>query len=115
MPAFDAQAVQKTKMKAVMAQALQKAWRSGSMGFLAGTSQVLVFMWLRTAMNYQYKFGGSLREVLQKLWAEGGLLRLYQGLFWAILQVPLSRFGDVAATDWIKNNMFKHLEPLILC
>eukprot|EP00913_Durusdinium_trenchii_P008530 g8010.t2 len=99
MPAFDAQAVQKTKMKAVMAQALQKAWRSGSMGFLAGTSQVLVFMWLRTAMNYQYKFGGSLREVLQKLWAEGGLLRLYQGLFWAILQVPLSRFGDVAAND----------------
>ncbi|CAJ1406921.1 unnamed protein product [Effrenium voratum] len=92
--------VEKPSLGAVLALALQKAWRSGSAGFLAGTLQVLAFMWLRTAMNYQYKFGGTLREVLRKLYAEGGLLRLYQGLFpWAIFQAPLSRFGDVAAND----------------
>jgi len=80
--------------------ALQKAAKSGSAGFVAGTMQVLAFMWLRTAMNYQYKFGGTLMETLRKLYAEGGIARLYRGLFpWAIFQAPLSRFGDVAAND----------------
>ncbi|CAE7722686.1 SLC25A40 [Symbiodinium sp. CCMP2456] len=87
---------------AVVAMALQKAWRSGSAGFFAGTVQVLAFMWLRTAMNYQYKFGGTLPDVLQKLYREGGIARLYQGLLpWAIFQAPLSRFGDVAANDMV--------------
>ena len=64
--------------------------------------QVLAFMWLRTVMNYQYKFGGTLMEVLTKLYKEGGIARLYRGLFpWAIFQNPLSRFGDVAANDLI--------------
>lgn len=86
----------------VLVAALRKALRSGSAGFLAGTIQVIAFMWLRTAMNYQYKFGGSLKEVLKKLYAEGGIGRLYQGLFpWAIFQAPLSRFGDVAANDMV--------------
>merc|ERR1712110_416325 len=40
--------------------ALVKAWQSGRGGFLAGVCQVVAFMWLRTAMNYQYKNGGSL-------------------------------------------------------
>lgn len=87
---------------AVVLAAVAKAVRSGSAGFLAGTVQVLAFMWLRTVMNYQYKFGGTMREVLDKLWKEGGIARLYQGLFpWAIFQAPLSRFGDVAANDLI--------------
>jgi len=86
----------------VLTAALKKAWRSGSAGFLAGTIQVLAFMWLRTTMNYQYKFGGKFTEVLRKLWAEGGVARLYQGLFpWAIFQAPLSRFGDVAANEMV--------------
>lgn len=51
-------------------------------------------------MNYQYKFGGTLMEVLRKLYKEGGIPRLYQGLLpWAIFQAPLSRFGDVASNE----------------
>jgi len=93
---------QQPPLGAVVAMALQKAWRSGSAGFFAGTMQVLAFMWLRTAMNYQYKFGGTLPDVLQKLYREGGIARLYQGLLpWAIFQAPLSRFGDVAANDMV--------------
>lgn len=79
-------------------QAGAKAVRSGTGGFLAGACQVIVFMWLRTAMNYQYKNGGGLVETLKKLYGEGGIGRLYKGLFpWAILQAPLSRFGDTAS------------------
>jgi len=90
------------KVAVVLVAAIKKAVHSGSAGFVAGTIQVLAFMWLRTAMNYQYKFGGTLTEVLKKLWAEGGVARLYRGLFpWAIFQAPLSRFGDVAANDLV--------------
>merc|ERR1719428_2307142 len=86
----------------VLLAAMKKAWRSGSAGFVAGTMQVVAFMWLRTTMNYQVKNGGSFLETLKKLWAEGGLARLYRGLFpWAIFQAPLSRFGDVAANEMV--------------
>jgi len=91
-----------TALSAILAVALQKAWRVGSAGFIAGTMQVFAFMWLRTTMNYQVKNGGSFLEVLGKLWAEGGLPRLYRGLLpWAIFQAPLSRFGDVAANEMV--------------
>jgi len=48
-------------------------------------------------MNYQYFNGGSLQTVLQELWSEGGIGRLYQGVSLALIQAPLSRFGDTAA------------------
>ncbi|CAM9348591.1 unnamed protein product [Ectocarpus sp. 6 AP-2014] len=54
-------------------------------------------MWLRTTMNYQYKNGGSTKEALQTLWEEGGVSRLYRGVSFALVQGPLSRFGDTAA------------------
>jgi hypothetical protein len=86
----------------ILGAAVSKAWRSGSAGFIAGTAQVIAFMWLRTVMNYQYKNGGSFGVVIGKLWAEGGVPRLYRGLFpWAIFQAPLSRFGDVASNEVI--------------
>merc|ERR1719440_2002816 len=86
----------------VLLMSLAKAWRTGSAGFIAGTMQVMAFMWLRTTMNYQVKNGGSFLETLKKLWAEGGLARLYRGLLpWAIFQAPLSRFGDTAANELV--------------
>lgn len=95
---------------AVLGVAFKNAVRSGSAGFVAGAIQVVAFMWLRTAMNYQYKNGGTLMEVLRKLYKEGGIPRLYQGLLpWAIFQAPLSRFGDVASNDMMIASMAKLL------
>lgn len=48
-------------------------------------------------MNYQYRYGGSTRDVLEKLYSEGGVGRFYRGVGFALLQQPLSRFGDTAA------------------
>jgi hypothetical protein len=48
-------------------------------------------------MNYQYRYGGTLGESLKELYNEGGVPRLYQGLPFAIVQGPLTRFGDTAA------------------
>merc|ERR1719510_1555022 len=48
-------------------------------------------------MNYQYRNGVTLREAFDRLYKEGGVARFYQGLFAALIQAPLSRFGDTAA------------------
>jgi len=100
-------------LNVILAAAMAKAWRTGSAGFIAGTMQVMAFMWLRTTMNYQVKHGGSFKQTLTKLWAEGGLARLYQGLLpWAIFQAPLSRFGDVAANELVIS-LFHSLLPQV--
>ena len=82
---------------AILAKATGKALEGGTAGASAAAVQVLTLMWLRTAMNYQYRFGTSTSEALVTLWKEGGVGRLYQGLPFALVQGPLSRFGDTAA------------------
>jgi hypothetical protein len=49
----------------------------------------------------QYANGGTLAGSLRALWAEGGVRRLYQGVSIAIVQAPLSRFGDTAANTGV--------------
>ena len=58
-------------------------------------------MWLRTTMNYQYANGGSLGNAISTLYKEGGVGRFYRGVGFAIIQNPLSRFGDTAANTGI--------------
>jgi len=51
----------------------------------------------RTAMNYQYQYGNGTIETIKLLYSQGGIGRLYQGLPFALIQGPLSRFGDTAS------------------
>ena len=50
-------------------------------------------------MNYQYRFGGTALEAARDLWKQGGVLRFYRGVSFALLQGPLSRFGSTAANE----------------
>ena len=59
--------------------------------------QVGSLMWLRTTMNYQYRYGYSTSTAIKKLYAEGGIRRFYRGNRYALIQGPLSRFGDTSA------------------
>ena len=77
--------------------ALKKAVGGGKAGALAAVVQVVTLMWLRTCMNYQYRYGGNLVTAFSTLYQEGGIVRLYQGLPFALVQGPLTRFGDTAA------------------
>jgi len=61
------------------------------------TIQVSTLMWMRTTMNYQYRYGTTTSEAMRHLWKEGGLRRLYRGYGPALVQGPVSRFGDTAA------------------
>lgn len=60
--------------------ALKAAAGWGLAGAAAMVLQVLTLMPLRTVMNYQYRFGGTIRSATGKLYADGGLKRFYAGL-----------------------------------
>ncbi|CAE6930953.1 orc1 [Symbiodinium sp. CCMP2592] len=80
-------------------------WSGGGDGLAEGMAQWFCWLLRRDhagSVLPAYKFGGTLPDVLRKLYREGGIARLYQGLLpWAIFQAPLSRFGDVAANDMV--------------
>lgn len=81
----------------IFQKASKRALGGGKAGASAAVIQVLSLMWLRTSMNRQYRYGGDLSSSLKELWEEGGIPRLYQGLPFALVQGPLTRFGDTAA------------------
>ena len=85
---------------------LEKSVKSGLSGAGAMTIQVSSLMWLRTTMNYQYKFGGKMLPTIQHLYKEGGVPRFYRGIIPALMVGPLSRFGDTAANS-VALNYFK--------
>jgi len=78
------------------------AWRAalgnGAAGGLAMVLQVLLLCWLRAIMHYQQAKGASFVDAARAMYAQGGLGRFYQGVLPALLQAPLCRFGDTAAT-----------------
>merc|ERR1712232_1218176 len=104
-PQHDASSVEKKVQvkedKAAMKDVLQKAGKRALGGGLPGAAamgiQVTTLMWMRTTMNYQYRHGTSTFDAFRHLYKEGGIRRFYRGYGPAILQAPLSRFGDTAA------------------
>ena len=48
--------------------------------------QVVTLMWLRTTMNYQYRYGTGTKEAMSTLYKQGGIGRFYQGLPYALMQ-----------------------------
>ena len=89
-------------MISILRTAAASAVRGGSAGAIAMILQVVLLMWLRTVINFQYRNGGTIVHAFQTLYAEGGIGRFYQGAPYALLQGPLSRFGDTAANEGIK-------------
>ncbi|KAL0479737.1 mitochondrial ornithine transporter [Acrasis kona] len=82
-------------------KALKQALGGGLSGASAMVVQVATLMPLRTTMNYQYRYGTSTTEALKTLFKDGGIKRFYSGVGPALIQGPLSRFGDTAANAGI--------------
>lgn len=89
---------------------LSKAASNGVKGAKAAGVQVVSLMWLRTTLNYQYRYGTSTSEALSTLYKDGGLGRFYQGFPFALVQGPLSRFGDTASNA-IALGLVESLDP----
>lgn len=77
-------------------ESIDKGLQGGKTGSMAMGVQVCSLMWLRSTVNYQYKHGTKFVETLGILYKQGGIPRFYRGLTPALLQAPLSRFGDTA-------------------
>jgi hypothetical protein len=52
-------------------------------------------------VNYQYRNGTSFPVAMRTLYKDGGIPRFYRGLLPALVQGPLSRFGDTAANTGV--------------
>ena len=89
------------KPREPLSETLRKAGKRALGGDLPGAAamvmQVSTLMWLRTTMNYQYRHGTTTREALRHLYRDGGVVRFYRGYFPALLQGPISRFGETAS------------------
>lgn len=86
-------------LRNVISRAKQKAISGGLSGLIAGAIQVVTLMWLRTTVNYQYRYGVSMATAIRELYRQGGIPRFYRGLPYALVQGPLARFGGIAAND----------------
>lgn len=80
-----------------LGKSLRSALGGGLSGAAAIVLQVPVLMPLRTIMNYQYRYGTTITQAARTLYADGGWTRYYYGLGAALVQGPMSRFGDTAA------------------
>jgi len=96
------------KKEVDMAKILKKAKDSALRGGLSGAAAMAInvgaLMWMRTTVNFQYKYGMGTTEALRHIYNDGGrglsgVLRFYKGVGPALIQGPLSRFGDTAAND----------------
>ena len=91
----------KKDFKSILNNSAKKALGGGVAGASAMGCQVLSLMWLRTTMNYQYRYGTTTKTAIQSLYKDGGVKRFYRGVGPALLQGPLSRFGDTAANTGV--------------
>jgi len=74
-----------------------RALGGGLSGAGAMVLQVTTLMWMRTIMNYQYRYGTNFQTAAKTLYADGGIRRFYMGYTPALIQGPFSRFGDTFA------------------
>lgn len=97
-------------MRDVLHKAGKRALGGGVSGAAAMGLQVGSLMWLRTTMNYQYRHGTSTSQALATLYRQGGVRRFYRGVGPALVQGPLSRFGDTAANAGVLAALDAHPE-----
>jgi hypothetical protein len=98
----DEPVVRPSALRAAANAAKRDALRGGLPAMIAMVLNVLLLMWLRTAMNYQHRHGGtSILDAIRILYAQGGIPRFYVGLQFAMVQAVLARFGDAAANAGI--------------
>mmetsp|Transcript_34885 Transcript_34885/g.42091 ORF Transcript_34885/g.42091 Transcript_34885/m.42091 type:complete len:397 (+) Transcript_34885:134-1324(+) len=89
-------------LSAILYKAGKRGIGGGIPGAIAGAVQVFCLMWLRTIINYQYRYGTTIRQAVGTLLNEGGIQRFYRGVGFALIQAPLSRFVSTAANDGVE-------------
>ncbi|GMH35697.1 hypothetical protein BSKO_03565 [Bryopsis sp. KO-2023] len=97
IPAVAYSPSEQRSLSEILSSAGKRALGGGLPGMAAMGIQVMSLMWLRTTVNYQYRYGTGTMEALRTLYKQGGVRRFYRGVGPALIQGPMSRFGDTAA------------------
>ena len=92
-------------------RSLDAAIKGGASGSIAMVLQVILLMWLRTTVNYQYKYGVDASTAFSRLYREGGVLRFYRGAALALLTGPIARFGDTASNEGVRELLGSNSKP----
>jgi len=87
--------------ESILQKSLNSAFKGGISGSMAMVVNVSTLMWLRTTVNYQYRYGVNTRNALRNLYRDGGVARFYRGVVPALTLGPLSRFGDTATNSGV--------------
>eukprot|EP00945_MAST-04E_sp_MAST-4E-sp1_P005091 g5091.t1 len=95
-------------------KAKKRALRGGLTGAAAQGVNVLALMWMRTTMNYQMANGGTMMRTIGLLYKEGGVPRFYRGVVPALINSPISRFGDTFANAGVIEVMKDSSLPLAI-
>lgn len=108
-----AQKKEEVDFAVVVQKAKDSALRGGISGAVAMLANVAALMWMRTTVNFQYKYGMSTTQAIKHIYNDGGrglsgVLRFYRGVGPALIQGPLSRFGDTAANEGAMTLMDNH-------
>ena len=85
------------QIQTILDKSLGKAFKGGLSGGVAMAINICTLMPLRTAVNYQYRYGVTSTQAIKTLYTDGGIRRFYRGFGFAIVQGPWSRFGDTFA------------------
>ena len=59
----------------ILAKAARRAGEGGLAGAAAMGINVCSLMWIRTTINYQYRYGTSTSQAMKALYKDGGILR----------------------------------------
>lgn len=92
----------------------KKSLGGGLSGATAMVLQVLCLMWLRTTVNVEMATGASFFAAFHLLYSDGGIFRFYRGLGPALIQGPLSRFGDTAANAGMLALLERSTLPMVI-
>ena len=96
--------------QSALSLAVGDALQGGLPAIVAMWVQVVLLMWLRTTVNYQYRYGTNMRTALKALYAQRGVRRFYAGMSAALIQAPMSRFGDTASNAFVMSMFHSHPE-----
>jgi hypothetical protein len=78
---------------AVLTKAAKRAGEGGIAGAAAMAINVCSLMWIRTTINYQYRYGTSMNVAFSTLYKDGGIPRFYRGLLPALIQGTIVHFN----------------------
>lgn len=101
-------------MNSILYSKFKRSLHVGVSGSKTMAFNIVSLMWLRTVMNYQYRYGTSFPNTIAILYREGGIRRFYSGMTYALLEAPLIKFFDTFSNSIVLSLTSSSSIPIFL-